>query len=139
MQVELKRNASFQVVIAGHTAHFGHIEIRLAQITAEILKQVADQLLRARMVNEARLELAEHGRELFNGHLELSHLGIAWSKRLFDQLAGKVDQCRRAWPRGEGKEVALKQVLTPDFIRERRVEVDGCHAIFLCAFGSARN
>src|SRR5437667_12047145 len=86
------------------------------------------------MVNEAWLERAEHSRELFNRHLELGRLGVAWEERFLDHSLRELDERSCARTRRKREEIALVEVLTPRLVVEPRVEKYAWHVLLFSSF-----
>ena len=67
MRVELQRETRVHVLAVRHRAQPRNVEVRPLDVAADLGEQRADELLRARVMDEARLEVGEDRRVLLGG------------------------------------------------------------------------
>src|SRR5207248_5683780 len=92
--------------------------------------------LRARVMDESRLQHRKRRGELLDGHLVLRKLGIARAEGLGDELARQLDQSGGAGNRRVDHQLTLVELLAAGVIAQGWIEEHGGHAAS-CPAGSS--
>ena len=129
MRMELERETRVHVVAVRHRPQPRHVEVRPLHVAADVVEQFADQLLRARMVDEPRLEVFQDRGILLGGHEVLRDGGVVRSKRLFAQLPCECGEAAGARRRRAHEEVTPVQQTPARVVLMRGVDVDRSHQI----------
>jgi hypothetical protein len=127
VRVESIGDARGQIVPRHRRAHPRHVEIRILGIAAELAEQLLDELLRAWVMNERRLE-ARQARDAFLHRQDVIDMArIVRRERLLDHRRAMGAKRRGGWPRPIDENRAGIESGAPLVVVEIRLKEDVRH------------
>ena len=129
MWMERISNARRKVIITRRTTHSRNIEISLRWIASKLSKNLPNEFLRLRMMDELRFQIRQQGGIFSYVHEKLRRFGIAARKCLANHLIGKSDERGGPGTRRVDQKLSVVECLTSLLVAHNWIDVDRIHDI----------